>query len=71
MVQHLRPTLFCLRSSLFHLFAQIVSIRSKRAQGKKLDKAEQEFYRRNRALVDLKQRYTQADEDLLKQWLPG
>ena len=53
------------------LFAQIVSIRNKKARGKKLDKWEQEFYQNNRALVDLKQRYTEAEEYLLKQWIPS
>ena len=50
------------------LFAQIVGIRSKKARGKKLDPSEQEFYRRNRDLVDIKVQYTEAEEDLLKQW---
>lgn len=50
------------------LFAQIVGIRSKKARGKKLDPSEQEFYRRNRELVDIQVQYTEAEEDLLKQW---
>lgn len=50
------------------LFAQVVGIRSKKARGKKLDASDQEFYRRNRDLVDIKVRYTEAEEDLLKQW---
>lgn len=50
------------------LFAQIVGIRSKKAKGKKLDKSEQEFYRKNREIVDIKVQYTQAEEELLKMW---
>lgn len=44
------------------LFAQVVGIRDKKARGKKLDKQDQEFYRKNRDLVDLKQKYT-AEEN--------
>lgn len=36
------------------LFSQVVSIRQKKAKHKKLEKYEQEFYRNNKALVDLK-----------------
>lgn len=50
------------------LFAQIVNIRSKKAKGKKLDKSEQQFYRENRHLVDMKTTYTTAEQDLLKEW---
>lgn len=49
-------------------FAQIVRIRSLKARGKKLDKADQEWYSQNRHLVDVKQTFTQAEEDTLKQW---
>lgn len=50
-------------------FAQVVSIRDKLSRHKKLEKHEQEWYRRNRHLVDFKRKYTQADDDLLKQWI--
>lgn len=50
------------------LFAQIVGIRSKKAKNKKLDKSEQEFYRKNRDIVDIKVNYTQAEDDLVKVW---
>lgn len=50
------------------LFAQIVSIRSKRASGKPLSKEERQWYRKNRALVDFKANYTEAENDLLKHW---
>ena len=47
------------------LFAQIVSIRDKKAHGKKLDKFEQEWYRKNRGLVDFKQVYTESEKAAL------
>lgn len=47
------------------LFAQIVSIRSKRAKGKKLDKSEQEFYNKNRDIIEIKKHYTQTQNDIL------
>lgn len=51
------------------LFAQIVRIRNLKATGKKMDKADQEFYRQNRELVDIKQTYTTQEEMLLKAWM--
>ena len=51
------------------LYSQVVGIRSKKAKGIKLDKQDQEFYRRNRHLVDIKSRYTEADEETLSEWL--
>lgn len=50
------------------LFAQVVSIRKKRMQGKKLDKADAQFYRDNRDLVDLKREQTAAEKALLEEW---
>ena len=50
------------------VFAQIIRIRSLRAKGKKLDKADQEWYRQNRHLVDIKQTYTEAKNEILKEW---
>lgn len=49
-------------------FAQVVRIRDHLARGKKLDKSDMEWYRKNRHLVDFKRRYTSADEALLKEW---
>lgn len=51
------------------LFAQIVSIRNKNAKGKPLDKQEREFYQQNRDVIDLKTKYSTAEEELLKEWL--
>lgn len=50
------------------LFSQVVGIRSKKARGKALDKADQEFYRRNKDIVDIKTKYTREQNDLLKEW---
>lgn len=47
------------------VFSQVISIRSKRARGKKLEKREEEYYRNNRQLIDMKKRYT--DEELEEQ----
>ncbi len=45
------------------MFAQIVSIRKKKLQGKKLDKADQKFYRENHDLIDLKRHKEDFDEE--------
>lgn len=50
------------------LFAQVVRIRWLKAKGKKLDKADREFYRRNKKLVDIKTTYTTGEQELLKMW---
>ncbi|MBC8546118.1 hypothetical protein H8711_04110 [Clostridiaceae bacterium NSJ-31] len=53
------------------LFAQIVRVRDHLARGKKLDKEDREWYRRNRELVDLKRPTTTEENELLKQWGGG
>lgn len=50
-------------------FAQIVRIRNLKAKGKRLDKTDQEFYRENKRLVDIKRKYTDAENDILSQWI--
>lgn len=50
------------------MFAQVVSIRKKRMQGKKLDKADSQFYQENRELVDLHTHETDAEKALLDKW---
>lgn len=45
------------------LFTTVLGIRQKRAKGKKLEKYEQEFYKDNRGLVDLRRRQTAADRE--------
>lgn len=43
------------------LFADVVNIRSKKLNNKKLEKNEEDFYRKNKDLVDLKVRYTKEE----------
>ncbi len=50
------------------LFAQVVSVRKKRSKGKKLDKADQEFYRHNHDLVDFERRETEAETETFDAW---
>ena len=63
--------------SYFHAIGEgqlstLVSIRDKLRRGKKLEKWEQEYYRKNRNAVDMKQRYTAeelAEQQRLKELL--
>ena len=48
------------------LFAQIVRIREKKARGKPLDKSDKEFYRKNRDLIDIQTKYTEAENQLIE-----
>ena len=50
-------------------FAQVVSIRSKKANGKKLDKSDQEFYRKHRDDIDLKRQMNKEEEELVRRWM--
>ena len=50
------------------VFAQIVRTRNKLARGKKLDKQDSEWYKQNRNLVDFRRKYTDGENDVLKQW---
>lgn len=53
------------------LFSQVVSIRSKKAQHKKLEKYEQEFYRENKKLVDIHKPLSeeeQRQDDAMRAW---
>ncbi|MEE0716110.1 Gp15 family bacteriophage protein [Eubacterium sp.] len=43
------------------LFADVVNIRTKKLNHKKLEKYEQDFYKKNKDLVDLKTRYTKEE----------
>lgn len=42
-------------------FSSVVSIRRKKAKGEKLEKWEQQYYRENRAVIDLKKRYSKEE----------
>lgn len=53
------------------MFSQIVSIRDKLARGKKLEKYERDWLHRNRNIVDLKQKLSQAENDLASAWMGG
>ena len=46
-------------------FQNVVSIRSKRAKGKKLENWEQEFYKENKKMVDLPQNLTEEEQEWL------
>lgn len=51
------------------LFAQIIRIRDLLARGKTLDKTDQEWYRRNRSLVDIKSTITDAEQSVMDVWM--
>lgn len=53
------------------LFAQVVGIRTKKARGAKLDKSDQQFYRENRELVDLKSEPTDFEQEIFDEWIGG
>lgn len=44
------------------LFSAVVNIRSKKNKGKKLDKGEKEFYQNNKALIDLRKKYSAREQ---------
>lgn len=52
-------------------YSQIVTIRDKQARNKKLEKHEKEWLRRNGDIVKLKSRYTEEENEFLKQWGGG
>lgn len=51
------------------LFAQVVAIRKKRLQGKKLDKQDQAFYQENRNIIDFKTKLSDEEEALFDHWI--
>lgn len=54
------------------LLSSVIRIRSKKAKGKKLEKYENEFYRENAFLIDLKKPESQevrAEKDSILKWL--
>lgn len=46
-------------------FATVVNIRNKKAKGKKLDKWEQEYYRENRNVIDIKPKFSEDEKAAL------
>ena len=47
------------------LYSTVIDIRQKKQKNKKLEKWEEEFYRENKSIVDLKEKYT--EEELAEQ----
>ena len=45
------------------LYSQVINIRNKKSKGKKLEKWDQEFYRDNKVLVDLKMKKNERSEE--------
>ena len=50
------------------LFSRVISIREKTKSGRKLEKWEREWYRKNRDLVDLPMKYSESEKKLLEEW---
>lgn len=50
-------------------FAQIVRIRNMKARGKPMDKYDREWCNQNRDIVEFKSKYSQKDQDALKDFL--
>lgn len=46
-------------------FSSVISIRTKRMKGQKLEKSEQEFYRENKKMIDLPQKLTKEEQEWL------
>lgn len=49
-------------------FSTVIGIRQKKAKGKKLEKWEQEFYRNNRKLCDIRKQYTEEEQAEIDYW---
>ena len=45
------------------LLTTVLNIRQKKNKGKKLEKYEQEFYRNNKEMIDLKKKYTREEQE--------
>ena len=50
------------------VFARVLRIREKLRTGKKLEKYEHTWYNKNRDLVHLKPKLSQAEEELIEAW---
>ena len=51
------------------VFARVLRIREKLRAGKKLEKYERTWYKKNLDLVNLKPKYSAAEESILKEWV--
>lgn len=49
-------------------FSHVVQIRDKKARGKALSKEEKEWYRRNREIVDIRRKYSEAEQEIIGYW---
>lgn len=49
-------------------FSEVVHIRDLKARNKQLSKTEKEWYRRNKAIVDIETKYTSDEEDFFNEW---
>lgn len=49
-------------------FSTVLGIRQKKSRGKKLEKWEQEFYRNNKKLCDIRKRYTDEEQAEIDYW---
>lgn len=50
-------------------FSHVVQLRDKKARGKALTKEEREWYRRNREIVDIKRKYSDAENEVIGRWV--
>lgn len=50
------------------MFFQVVAVRKKMKTGAKLDKAEKEFYRNNKEIIDLQSKYMPEEDELINEW---
>ncbi|WP_429149176.1 Gp15 family bacteriophage protein [Anaerotaenia torta] len=50
------------------LLSTVINIRAKKNKGKKLEKYEQEFYRNNKALIDLKVKLSEEEQAEIDYW---
>jgi hypothetical protein len=50
------------------LFSTVINIRQKKNKGKKLEKHEQEFYRENKVLIDIKVKLTPEEQAEIDYW---
>lgn len=53
------------------LFSQIVSVRDKQARGKKLEKHEREFLKRNADIITIKRHYNDNENSIIDEWTKG
>lgn len=51
------------------LFSKVLGIRQKKSKGKRLDKWEIEFYRENKRIIEIREKYTEEEKDEKKKLL--